>query len=301
MKKLIALLIMALMCTTLFAVFNPAYSDYQFYNVQEFKVDRSYLEAALADAADGNEKAEILWRLSRTVLTITDDISDAKENKQARLDGYGLAQSYAEESIAINPSADAYHWLASCMGRIGQVNGPLNSLSKAKPMLGYVEIVQNDFGADMSDSWYVLGLLYNQLPGGPISFGNNDYAISYMRRCLDTQDTINRSNLTNFLELSNQLYDRNWDAKKRAKEFDKMEKKYNKESIPTEKMKYYEGKDGKDGKPFYSSVTLDKMDDRQEAVMLLKYALMVYEAKPNKLESETKQAKVIEQRIADIT
>lgn len=301
MRKLIALFIVALMCTTLFAVFNPAYSDYQFYNVQEFEVDRAYLEKALAEAVDENEKAEILWRLSRTVLTITDSIPEGKENKEARLEGYGLAQSYAEESIAIAPGANAYHWLASSMGRIGQVNGPLNSLSKAKPMLGYVEKVQNDFNADMSDSWYVLGILYNQLPGGPISFGNKDYAISYMRRCLDTQDTINRSNLTNFIELSNQLYDRNWDAKKRAKEFDKMEKKYSKESIPTEKMKYYEGKDGKDGKPFYSSVTLDKMSDRQESVMLLKYALMVYQAKPNKLESENKQAAVIEQRIADIT
>ena len=41
-----------------------------------------------------------------------------------------------------------------------------------------VEKVQNEFNADYTDSWYVLGILYNQLPGGPISFGDKDAAIT---------------------------------------------------------------------------------------------------------------------------
>lgn len=92
----------------------------------------------------------------------------------------------------------------------------------------------------MSDSWYGLSLLYNQLPG-VISFGNKDYAISYMRRCIDTQDNVNRMNLTNYLELAVQLYDRGWSAEKRAKEADKMERKYNAETVPTEKVKNLTG------------------------------------------------------------
>ena len=301
MKKFALTLLMLIIASTLFAAFNPAYSDYQFYNAHDFQKDKAYLESALNEAKDDSEKSEILWRLSRNTLTLTDDIEKTSENKQARLDGYSKAEALAQESVDLVESYNAYHWLASAIGRIGQVNGPLNSLGKAKPMRNLVEKVQNDFNADYTDSWYVLGILYNQLPGGPISFGDKDFAISYMRRCVDTQDNINRNNLTNYLELAQQLADRDWSASKRAKEFDKMQKKYNSNSVPTEKMKYYEGKDGKNGKPFYSSVTLDKISDKQEAVMVLKYALAFYEKTTVKFDSDKKNLDEINKLIADLT
>ena len=301
MKKFALTLLVLIIASTLFAAFNPAYSDYQFYNAHDFQKDKAYLESALNEAKDDSEKSEILWRLSRNTLTLTDDIEKTSENKQARLDGYSKAEALAQESVDLVESYNAYHWLASAIGRIGQVNGPLNSLGKAKPMRNLVEKVQNDFNADYTDSWYVLGILYNQLPGGPISFGDKDFAISYMRRCVDTQDNINRNNLTNYLELAQQLADRDWSASKRAKEFDKMQKKYNSNSVPTEKMKYYEGKDGKNGKPFYSSVTLDKISDKQEAVMVLKYALAFYEKTTVKFDSDKKNLDEINKLIADLT
>ena len=300
MKKLLAIVMMLIIASTLFAAFNPAYSDYQFYNVHDYQTDKAYLEKSLNQAADNSEKAEILWRLSRNVLTLTDDIEKTSENKQARLDGYEKAQELAQQSVDLVESYNAYHWLASAIGRIGQVNGPLNSLSKAKPMRALVEKVQNDFNADYTDSWYVLGILYNQLPGG-ISFGDKDFAISSMRRCVDTQDNVNRNNLTNYLELAQQLVDRDWSASKRAKEFDKMQKKYNAETVPTEKMKYYEGKDGKNGKPFYSTVTQDKISDKQEAVMILKYALAFYEKTPVKFDSDAAKLDEINKLLAAIT
>ena len=247
MKKAFSILAALLVTLNVFAAFNPEYSDYQFYNLQDFDTDMAYLEDALANASSDEEKAAILWRQARDVLTMTDEIDE--EDKDARLAGYGQAQDLAQQSVDLVSTPDGYHWLSSAIGRIGQVNGPLNSLNKAEPMRDLIEIVQNDFNADMSDSWYVLGLLYNQLPG-VISFGNDDYAISYMRRCIDTQDNVNRMNLTNYLELAQQLYERDWSASKRAKEADKMEAKYARETVPTEKMKYYEGREGRDTKPF---------------------------------------------------
>ena len=80
-----------------------------------------------------------------------------------------------------------------------------------------------------------------------------------------------------------------------------MQKKYNSNSVPTEKMKYYEGKDGKNGKPFYSSVTLDKISDKQEAVMVLKYALAFYEKTTVKFDSDKKNLDEINKLIADLT
>ena len=284
MRKITAILLALLMTSCICAAFDAAYSDYQFYNLEDFDTDMAYLESSLDSAADDEEKAAILWRQARNVLKVTDLLDE--EDEDARLEGYSRSQDLAQQSVDTFPTADGYHWLSSSIGRIGQVNGPLNSLNQAEPMRALIEIVQNDFNSDMSDSWYVLGLLYNQLPG-VISFGNDNYAISYMRRCIDTQDNVNRMNLTNYLELAHQLYDRDWDASKRAKEADKMEKKDNKESVPTDKMKYYEGRDGRDTKPFYSTVTIGQMSDRQEAAMLCQYAMAVYTSRPAPLASDT--------------
>lgn len=303
MKKTILLAMLFVLAMGMaFAAFNPEYSDYLFYNKHEYQADWDYLVEALKEPKDDQEKAAILWRMARTRLTITDDIPADSDHKEARLAGYGEAEKLAQQSLDVYETANGYHWLSSAIGRIGQVNGPLNSLSKAKPMLGLIEKLQNDMNADMSDAWYVLGILYKSLPGAPISFGNNNYAISYMRRCLDTQDTVNRSNLTNYIELAEQLYDRNWSASKRAKEFDKMEDKYNKESVPTEKMKFYEGREGKDTGAYYCTVPLSTISDRQEAVTILRYALAVYESRAAyNLESDHKRAQEIEARLNEIT
>ena len=287
MKKTIAMLIALLCALTLSAAFDPAYSDSLFYLEQDYESDLDYLDSALASATDDEERAAILWRQARDVLTITDDVPE--DEKDERLAGYGEAQDLAQQSVDTYETPNGYHWLSSAIGRIGQVNGPLNSLSKAKPMRELIYKVQNDFNADMSDSWYVLGLLYDQLPGAPLSFGNSNYAISYMRRCVDTQDNVNRLNLTNYLELAQQLYDRNWKADKRAKEADKMEDKYVSETVPTEKMKYYEGRDGRDTKPFYSTVSIGQMSDRQEAAMICQYAMAVYGLKAEPLASDTQK------------
>ena len=91
MKKLFATLLVCLMMTALFAAFNSAYSDYQFYNLHDYATDKAYLEKALTEASSADEKAEILWRLARVELTLTDDIDDDKEFKQQRLDGYAKA------------------------------------------------------------------------------------------------------------------------------------------------------------------------------------------------------------------
>ena len=292
MKKFAVAMAMFLAMLSLPAAFDASISDNLFYHQEAYEEDLDYLLSSYDEAENDSERAAILWRLSRTTLYITDAIPE--EQKDARLDGYGESQKYAEESLSLEESADAYHWQASAIGRIGQVNGPLNSLSKAKPMRALIEKVQNDFNADMSDAWYVLSLLYDQLPGAPLSFGNDNFAISYIRRCIDTQDNINRLNLTNYLELAQQLHNRGWSASKRAKELDKMEKKYAEESVPTEKMKYYEGRDGQDTIPFYSTLPLGDFSDEQEAVMLCQYALAVYQTKSDPLPSETERAAEIE-------
>ncbi len=302
MRKIkIAVILLALLTFVMpvFAAFNPEYSDYLFYNMGSFDEDWAYLEKALPDSKTEEEKAAILWRMARTQLTIT-DYNVSEDDKNMRLAEYQKSWDLAQQSIDTKPTADGYHWLASAMGRWGQTKGPLNALGKADEMRSYACTVQDQFKADMSDTWYVLGVLYSSVPGG-ISFGNDNYAISYMRRCLDTQDTVNRMNLTNYMELANQLYKRNWDASKRAKEFNKMQKNFKKQSTPSEQMKYYEGKDGAKAQPYYSSVTQDKISDRQESVMLLRYAEALYKISPNPKDTDTQTYNKIVAKLGEIT
>ena len=301
-KLFLLLIVLMAFISPLFSAFNPEYSDYLFYNKGEFEQDFEYLTKALPDAKDDSEKAAIVWRLSRTQLTMT-DYNVSPEDKATRFVEYQKSWDLALESLAIMPTANGYHWLASAMGRWGQTKGPLNSLGKAGEMQEYLFKVQNEFKADMSDSWYVLGVLYSSLPGSPISYGNDSYAISYMRRCIDTQDNINRLNLTNYLELSDQLFKRNWKDSKRAKEFDKMKDSYSSKANaePTERMKYYEGKDGSKVKAFYSSVTQGSISDRQEAVMLLRYAKAIYEMTKEPKVHDTEVYNNIIARLNEIT
>ena len=65
MKKAFSILAALLVTLNVFAAFNPEYSDYQFYNLQDFDTDMAYLEDALASASSDEEKAAILWRQAR--------------------------------------------------------------------------------------------------------------------------------------------------------------------------------------------------------------------------------------------
>ena len=299
MKKLLALISAALLASTLSAAFNPEYSDYLFYTLEDFDADEEYLSDAEESASTDEEKSAILWRLSRNSLSQGDLLDE--DDKDGRFAMYEESQAYAEESTSLMPNADAYHWLSSAIGRWGQTKGVLESLSRAGEMRDYELKAIDEYGYDHTDAWYVRGILYNQLPGWPISFGNKNYAISYMRRSLETQIAGRGLFLTLYQELSNQLYDRNWDAKKRTSEINKMQKDYDKNDVLSEKMKYYEGAEGASKVPFYSTVSLSQMSDRQEAAMLLMYADAVFKTKADPLPSEVAKHNEILARLEEIT
>lgn len=299
MKKILTLLVLSLFTLSLFAQFSAEESDYIFYRENDYNKDFDYLTAALKESKSNEEKAEILWRLSRTKLTLVDDEKAAGASDDVLLAGYGdysakdspkagdtsSAFYYAYTSLSLKKTPNAYHWLSSAVGRCGQVHGALNSLGKASGMKNLEVSALEDFTSFTleTDSWYVLSILYKSLPGAPISFGNNNYAISYMRKCIATMDMTNRTNGTNYLELAEQLYDRNWNASKRQKEFSSMLKSYNKavgkKSGATEVNKYFEGYYASLGQPFYVAAKLETITDRQEAVSLLEYATLLIKSR----------------------
>lgn len=299
MKKLFVLFCFSLILFSLSASFNAEESDYIFYRENDYEKDFEYLTLALENERDADTKAEILWRLSRTRLTLVDEAKEKGElTKEEQLRLYGdysakdkpseddktSAFYYAYTSLELKKTPNGYHWLSSAVGRCGQVHGALNSLGKAAGMKSLIVEALDSFPSFPleTDSWYVMAILYDSLPGAPISFGNNNYAISYMRKCVATMDMTNRTNGTNYLELAQELYDRNWSASKRSKEFSNMLKAYNKaeskNSSPSELNKYYEGYYASLGTPFYVNAKLDSISDRSEAVSILEYAKLLINA-----------------------
>ncbi len=282
--SLIALLLVS---TPLFAAFDPTEADALF-DTDYFDEAKALLLEALPKATTAPEEAEILWRLARVMVSIGDEID--KEDKAGRFAAYEEGEAYAITSIERNPTANGYLWKCSNVGRWGQTKGPLNSLSKARGMLADLTVIINDFGAlDSTETWYILSSLYYELPP-VISFGNNDWAISYARIAMEHIP----SHLLypgHYERLAEELYNRNWSASKRTRELAKMQKKWEKACDNLVRYRYYEGAKSGANTPFYSSVPLTAMSDRQEAEMLLSYIIAKYDVFPYIKRADTRTIK----------
>ena len=73
MKRIVLLLVCILSLSMVFAAFDKNESDRLFYEENDYEADFAYLSEALKSAENNEEKAEILWRMSRTRLTLTDE------------------------------------------------------------------------------------------------------------------------------------------------------------------------------------------------------------------------------------
>lgn len=276
MKRTTLLLTVSLvLCslTTLAASANFQKADLLF-DQEQYALCQSELLAQKDLASTAQEQSEVLWRLARLQVSIGDEL--AVDDKDGRYREYEKGEAYALASIEAYPNAMAYLWKSSNNGRWGQTKGPLNALGKAKGMLEDLTKVVNEFKTmDSTETWYVLSSLYDELPGGIISFGNKDWAVSYMRKAMETIPS-NILNPGHYKKFAEELYSRNWNAAKRAKEFKKMDGDWKKAATPLEQYRYYEGKDEGKVTPFYSSVQLVQMSDRQEALMVLSYVKAKY-------------------------
>lgn len=284
MKKIFILFALIIVSVNLYSSIDFTAVD-DLYVKDEIEQTKAILEKQLTQATNDVEKSEVYWRLARVQVSF----GDKTDNKDEKINLFSKGLEYSNKSIELHDNTHAHLWKSSNVGRIGQTKGVLNSLSAASDMRIDLKIIINDFKAiDSSETWYVMGTLYTLVPGGIISFGNKNYGISYFRIAVDTiPENVIYPN--HYKELANALYERNWDKNKREKEFKKLNSSWNKTSDLYDKYAYYEGKDSGKNIPYYSSVALTKMSDRQEAVMLLNYAIAKYNAWPthNKSEDES--------------
>lgn len=208
-------------------------------------------------------RAEALWRLSRAIMKDTnlDQFQGLDDDKAIRR--YEEGAGYAREAIEIDPSiAEAYFWEAANRGSVGQTRGVLNSLFMASDLDELLhKALRRD--EDYPEPYFMLGTLYRELPGGPISFGDDDAAVSFGRLAVDLhEEQLRRGEdivpfYDYYLELAMSLWERNWGQAKRNREQSKKLQDLRSADGPVEEAALYEGQ-----------VSIPPQSDREEALSL---------------------------------
>jgi tetratricopeptide (TPR) repeat protein len=225
---------------------------------------RAVLEDALGRAGSGAEKAEVLWRLARAWLNIGEDAEERGAGTSELLGFYEKGERMAVQATEADPRSHlGYYWQSANIGKWGQTKGIMNALAKAKPMRDLLQKALS-LNPEHADSYYVLGQLYEQVPGFPISFGDKGYAVSLGRKSVDLREAQVRSGREKelvydyYTELAKHLWERNWSASRRSREQKQMMSGFSKAGEPMEKNSYYE-----------ATVALKNLSDREEALELL--------------------------------
>lgn len=235
----------------------------ELYDAERYERTVQVLERARSSASSDRQRAEVFWRLSRVQLGIGDELRDEDGDDDAAMEVYNQGMEYGDQAIEAGPSNNlGYYWKASNLGRWGETRGILSSLRQAGPMRDLLEqSIQRD--PEHAESYYVLGLLYARVPGGLISFGNTDYAVSLGRKAVDLHLADVRAGEEELyypirFELASHLIDRDWNRRKREREQASKRSEHAGADGILEQSFYYEG-----------TVTIPSVDDEEEARRIL--------------------------------
>jgi len=240
----------------------------QLHEAEKYEQTRSLIESSMAEAPGEVQKAELYWRAARAWLNLGDEAEDAGSAKKELLTFFERGEAQAEKAIQADPDNHlGYYWKSANIGRWGQVKGILNSLAKAKPMR---DLLQQAVAVEPehADSYYVLGQLFEQVPGFPVSFGDKDYAVSLGRKSIDLHEQQVKAGIEEeinydfYTEMAKHLWERNYTAARRGREQGRKKGKYDSISDPMEKNFYYE-----------AAVSLKKLSDREEALEMIKWVV----------------------------
>jgi len=230
----------------------------------KYKNENTLLLSLVNKAQGNNEQSEVYWRLARVTLYLGDASEDAGDPKKNILSFFDKGQEYADKSIQYNSgNYNAYYWKSANIGRWGQVKGIFDSLNKAAPMRDLL-VKAISINPEHADSFFVLGELFDEVPGRPFSFGNMDYAVSLGRKSIilhekdRAEGKESKKNRSFYIKLAKHLHKRGWKANKRqAKQADKKNKYYENSDILSKNF-FFEG-----------TLSLKNISDKEEALELL--------------------------------
>ncbi|MFW6223474.1 MAG: hypothetical protein ACOC4A_01160, partial [Spirochaetota bacterium] len=235
----------------------------ELYDTERYERAAEVLEQARSRASSGPQRAEVYWRLARVQLGVGDELRDEEGDESAAMEVYDGGMDYADQAIEADSSNNlGYYWKASNLGRWGETRGILSSLRQAGPMRDLLEqSIERE--PRHAESYYVLGLLYARVPGGLVSFGNTDYAVSLGRKAVDLHLADVRAGEEELyqpirFELASHLIDRDWDRRKRDREQTSKRREHARADGILEESFYYEG-----------TIDIPSVDDDEEARRIL--------------------------------
>lgn len=241
------------------------------------------LSEALNTANNGSERAEVFWRMSRATLDIGEQEEDRGGEPDPILAIYEEGEQYGIQAVEADPRNHlAYYWQSANIGKWGQVKGILNSLFKAGPMRDLLQQAL-EYEPEHADSYYVLGQMYEQVPGF-ISFGNKDYAVSLGRRSVDLHEADLASgeedemNHDFYIQLASHLIARDWDRGKRNREQRNKADEFEEAQNELEQGFFYEG-----------VVDIPSQDDTEEAEEILREMIRSLESIDDRSDGQERQ------------
>ncbi len=267
-----------------FALDNAAIEEADaLYEDDEPQAAFDILEDALSTAGNGAERAEVLWRMARATLDVAELEEDKGGPAEPILAMYVSGEQYGIQAVDADPSNHlGYYWQSANIGKWGQLKGILNSLFKAGPMRDLLnQAIERE--PDHADSYYVLGQMYEQVPGF-ISFGNKDFAVSLGRKSIELHEAElaagieDEMNHDYYVQMASHLIARNWDENKRNNEQSKKRRNYNNTDEVLRQGWYYEG-----------MVDISAQSDREEAEDLLRRMITSLESISGRSDGQNRQ------------
>ncbi len=249
---------------------------------ERYELVFSRIDAAEASARTNAQRAQLAWRRARSHLAGVDRKLAAEEiDDSEAADLFAEGEEMAQVAIDNDPNlAEGWFWKAANKGRRGQARGVLNSLFMASDVrdLAFEAIALDE---DLTEPYFLLGVMYRELPGGIISFGDDQKAVSLARLAVDrheedrSREDVDRVYYNYYIELAHNLWERNWSERRRGNRHSNIRSDYRSADSNLDRAFNYEG-----------SVRIPNQSDREEAMELLEWVIDEIESLPRPTQGE---------------
>jgi len=228
------------------------------------------LVALNEEAVTGQEKSEVLWRLSRACLLI----GETKEGKDIRREWFAKGIDYANKGIKENPGSEqCYMWHSANVGRDCQTRSLKDQAAAVPVMMKDLETILEKQGrTNCSEAWQALSEIYVNHP-----FKSTDSGINFARKAAMTVPS-DELRISTYAYLAGLLRKRDWTASKRCSQMERNAGNLGGAATAIDKTALLDGSLGAGFKPVWAASTLGEMSDAQEADAIIDWAKRIFKS-----------------------